>query len=302
LAIGNRRSAFGIQERAAIGARQEPCMDRIQAVREVMTLEEVAEYLQVSEKSVLRMAQSGKIPAAKVANQWRFMRSVVDDWLMAQMEIPSVRSAPARKEPPKLPSLTQLIPPSAMNLLVTPGPKEDILRQLVEPLRASRLLRQTRRFLESVQERERLVSTGIGHGIAIPHPRRPVPGLFKEPLVGLGVCREGTDFEALDHQRTYVFFLLCAPTEDVQLRLLARVIQFGRNAAALDSIKRAAATPGESGAAGAVTAILRSADEASGTSRPCVPRAEKRRSQNAGADLRNAGEMCKVLPRRGTAS
>ena len=64
-----------------------------QGMKEVMTLEEVAEYLQVSQKSILRMAQSGKIPAAKVASQWRFMRSVVDDWLMAQMEIPSVRSS-----------------------------------------------------------------------------------------------------------------------------------------------------------------------------------------------------------------
>jgi PTS system nitrogen regulatory IIA component len=229
-------------------------MDRIQAVREVMTLEEVAEYLQVSEKSVLRMAQSGKIPAAKVASQWRFMRSVVDDWLMAQMEIPSVRSAPARKEPPKLPPLTQLIPVAAMNLEVTPGTKEEVLKQLVEPLRAAKILRQPRRLLESVLERERLVSTAIGHGIAIPHPRRPIPGLFKEPLVGLGVCREGTDFEALDHQRTYVFFLLCAPSEDIQLRLLARVIQLGRHIAAVESIKKASSTA-------VVVEVLRSAEE-----------------------------------------
>ena len=229
-------------------------MDRIQAVREVMTLEEVAEYLQVSEKSVLRMAQSGKIPAAKVASQWRFMRSVVDDWLMAQMEIPSVRSAPARKEPPKLPPLTELMPVTAMNLEITPGTKEEVLKQLVEPLRQSKMLRQPRRLLESVLERERMVSTAIGHGIAIPHPRRPIAGLFKEPRVALAVCREGTDFEALDHQRTYVFFLLCAPTEDVQLRLLARVIQLGRHIAAIESIKKAASQA-------AVTEILRSSEE-----------------------------------------
>jgi excisionase family DNA binding protein len=235
-------------------AEDEIQMDRIQAVREVMTLEEVAEYLQVSEKSVLRMAQSGKIPAAKVASQWRFMRSVVDDWLMAQMEIPSVRSAPARKEPPKLPPLTKLMPVAAMNLEVTPGTKDEVLKQLVEPLRASKILRQPRRLLESVLERERMVSTAIGHGIAIPHPRRPIAGLFKEPLVGLAVCREGTDFEALDHQRTYVFFLLCAPTEDVQLRLLARVIQLGRHMAAIESIKKAVSPA-------VVVEVLRSAEE-----------------------------------------
>lgn len=228
-------------------------IDRIQAAKEVMTLEEVAEYLQVSEKSVLRMAQSGKIPAAKVASQWRFMRTVIDDWLMAQMEIPSVRSAPTRKEPPKLPPFIEIMPAALMNLEVVPGTKEQVLKQVVDPLRTSKLLRQPRRFLDGVLERERMVSTGIGHGIAIPHPRRPTPGMFKDPLVALAVCREGTNFEAMDHQRTYIFFLLCAPTEDVQLRLLARVIQIGRHLSAIDGIKRATTTA-------AVQEILKSAE------------------------------------------
>jgi len=229
-------------------------MYSVDAMKEVMTLEEVAEYLQVSQKSILRMAQAGKIPAAKVASQWRFMRSVVDDWLMAQMEIPSVRSSPGKRQLPRLPSLPDLMPQDLMNLEVTPDTKENVLRQLIEPLRRAKVLRHTRRFLDSVLERERMVSTAIGHGIAIPHPRRPLPGLFKEPAVALGVCREGTNFEALDHQRTYVFFLLCAPTEDIQLRLLARVIQVGRHLSAIESIKRVNGPE-------AVTEILRVADD-----------------------------------------
>ncbi len=229
-------------------------VDSVEAMKEVMTLEEVADYLQVSQKSILRMAQAGKIPAAKVASQWRFMRSVVDDWLMAQMEIPSVRSSPGKRQPSRLPSLPDLMPPALMNLEVTPDSKENVLRQLIEPLRRAKVLRQTRRFLEGVLERERIVSTAIGHGIAIPHARRPLPGLFKEPAVALGVCREGTDFEALDHQRTYVFFLLCAPNEDIQLRLLARVIQVGRHISVIQSIKKVNKSE-------AITGILRVADD-----------------------------------------
>ena len=212
------------------------------AVKEIMTLDEIADYLQVSQKSILRMAQTGKIPAAKVASQWRFMRSVVDDWLMAQMEIPSVRSAPSKRDMLELPPLPELIPASMMNLGIVPDTKKNVLKQIIEPLRKSRMLRQNRRFLEAVIERERLVSTAIGHGIAIPHPHRPIPGGFKGPAVALGLCREGTDFEALDHQRTYVFFLLCAPSDDIQLRLLARVIKFGRHMVALEHIKRATIT------------------------------------------------------------
>lgn len=228
-------------------------MDSFQAAREVMTLDEIAEYLQVSQKSILRMAQTGKIPAAKVASRWRFMRSVVDDWLMAQMEIPSVRSAASLKDQQKLAPLPELMPPHLMNLHVTPDTKENVLRQLIEPMRKSRFLRQNRRFLQGLLERERLVSTAIGHGIAIPHPHAVVVGAFKVPAVAVGVCREGTDFAALDHQRTYVFFLLCAPSDDAQLRLIAHVIQVGRQLATIEKIKRATRRT-------AVTEILRAAD------------------------------------------
>jgi len=209
-----------------------------QGLREVMTLEEVAEYLQVSQKSILRMAQTGKIPAAKVASQWRFMRSVVDDWLMAQMEIPSVRSAAAGRDQAQLPELPKLMPEAMMNLDLVPGSKEEILRNLIAPMKKNGILRQNRRFLESLVAREKIVSTAIGHGIAIPHPHRTLPGVFKEPRVALGICREGTDFKALDHQRTYVFFLLCAPSEDVQLRLLTLVTQVGRQMQTIENLKR----------------------------------------------------------------
>jgi len=229
-------------------------IEQLNAIKEVMTLDDVAEYLQVSQKSVLRMAQMGKIPAAKVASQWRFMRSVIDDWLMAQMEIPSVRSAAPKRGIPALPPLVELMPAKMMSLDIKPDTKRAFLRQLLEPMRKARVIRQTKRLLDSLMEREELVSTAIGHGIAIPHPRRPIQNLFKEPAVALGVCREGTDFEALDHQRTYIFFLLCAPADDMQLRLLSRVIQFGRHMVALEHLKKAT-TPA------AVAKVLRVAED-----------------------------------------
>ena len=49
----------------------------------LMTLEEVAAYLRLSKDTVYRMAQNGKIPAAKVGAQWRFQRQEVDEWLKA---------------------------------------------------------------------------------------------------------------------------------------------------------------------------------------------------------------------------
>lgn len=46
-----------------------------------LTLEQIAEYLQMSESSIYKMAQAGKIPAYKVGRQWRFKKEVIDRWV-----------------------------------------------------------------------------------------------------------------------------------------------------------------------------------------------------------------------------
>jgi len=48
----------------------------------VMTVDQVANYLQVSKRTVYNMAAAGELPAAKVGDQWRFYRPEVDRWLM----------------------------------------------------------------------------------------------------------------------------------------------------------------------------------------------------------------------------
>lgn len=54
----------------------------------LMTLEEVAAYLRLSKDTVYRMAQTGKIPASKVGNQWRFRREEVEAWLEQHKNLP----------------------------------------------------------------------------------------------------------------------------------------------------------------------------------------------------------------------
>ena len=48
---------------------------------EIMTVEEVADYLRVTEKTIYRLLKQGKIPSAKVGRQWRFQKSSIDEWL-----------------------------------------------------------------------------------------------------------------------------------------------------------------------------------------------------------------------------
>jgi len=51
---------------------------------EVMTIEELSEYLKVSKSSLYKLAQQGKLPGKKVGKHWRFHREAVDAWIKDQ--------------------------------------------------------------------------------------------------------------------------------------------------------------------------------------------------------------------------
>jgi excisionase family DNA binding protein len=49
--------------------------------REIMTVKQVAEYLQMDEHTIYKLARSGQIPSIKIAGQWRFKKDVIDNWI-----------------------------------------------------------------------------------------------------------------------------------------------------------------------------------------------------------------------------
>jgi len=207
---------------------------------EVMTLGEVAEYLHLAERTVLRMAQRGDIPAAKVASQWRFMRPLVREWLVGQMQSLPVPQPDGKTDlkAPLLP-LSEVFHSDLMTFDLKPGPKESILRQLLAPLLRTGFAKDTNQLLTSLLDRERMMTTAVGHGIAIPHPRRHLPGMFPEPAIALGICPAGTDFAAIDDQRVHVFFLLCATREEIHLQLMANLSWLTRREGLIGDLRAA---------------------------------------------------------------
>ena len=77
-------------------------------------------------------------------------------------------------------------------------------------------------------ERERLGSTGIGDGVAIPHGK--MNGVSR-PIISFGRSRQGLDFDSMDGQPAYLFFLLIAPEDSssVHLQVLAKIAKILKN-------------------------------------------------------------------------
>ena len=78
------------------------------------------------------------------------------------------------------------------------------------------------RLLQALEERERLNSTALGEGVAIPHGK--LAGV-KRVVAAFGRSQEGVDFQSLDGKPTHLFFLLVAPEDSAgaHLKALARI-------------------------------------------------------------------------------
>ena len=97
-----------------------------------MTLREVAEYLKLSEKTVSRMAQEGRIPAQKLARQWRFQRDLVNHGWPTPTASPSTSSSCRPKSTGLRQPLTvaNVITPARISLSLTAPDKNGVLREL----------------------------------------------------------------------------------------------------------------------------------------------------------------------------
>jgi len=112
---------------------------------------------------------------------------------------------------------------SQITIIPAGASKADALRLLIDAVEASGAVRDRAAFERAVNERESVMSTGIGGGIAIPHVRIPE---VEFPALGVGVAPHGVEFDTLDKKPVYVMVLFATPQgqDKVYLGLLAQVM------------------------------------------------------------------------------
>lgn len=100
--------------------------------------------------------------------------------------------------------------------------KEGVIRELVDLLAKAGDIKNKEELVKALLARESLGSTGIGQGIGIPHAKSPN---VKELVAAFGLSQRGVNFDSLDGEPVYIFFLLLAPEESAgpHLKALARI-------------------------------------------------------------------------------
>ena len=90
--------------------------------------------------------------------------------------------------------------------------KEDVIREMVASLRATGAIGASdeESVVAAILKREELGSTGIGNGVAVPHTKHPVVDQIR---AAVAISRGGVEFDSLDGEDVYIFFLVVSPSD-----------------------------------------------------------------------------------------
>ncbi|GBU28845.1 PTS system, IIA component [Treponema sp. R8-4-B8] len=168
---------------------------------DILTLEEVAKYLRVSERTIYDCAQKGEIPAGKIRAAWRFKKSEIDKWVNERLVSTSLN-----------PQITPVNAESILSphrvIFMNYSSKRDALLALAENLAAAPQVKNRQELSTEILKREELMSTAIGCGIAIPHVRL---SSITDLVVSVGVSRANiVDFQPLDDEPVRLVFMIAA--------------------------------------------------------------------------------------------
>ncbi|MDD5728848.1 MAG: PTS sugar transporter subunit IIA [Victivallales bacterium] len=187
------------------------------ALPAIMTIEEVAEYLRVSERTVYDWASKGEIPCGKIGTAWRFKSADVEAWVNKRLS-----AAPHHRNDPSGIFLDSVLAPENV-LIVEEATKSEILDMLIDLLSETPRVRSKKDLSKGIFHREQLLSTGIGMGIGIPHVRL---NSVKDIVVAVALVRQGVqDYESMDSEPVKLIFMIVARQDQhaEHLKLLSQI-------------------------------------------------------------------------------
>lgn len=168
---------------------------------DILTIEEVAKYLRVSERTVYDWAQKGEIPSGKIGTVWRFKKTEIEKWVNERLSSGS-KAAPGEKIEVK-----NILSPDRI-VFLNHSTKHDALLELAGNLSTAPQVKYSDELAVEILKREELMSTAIGRGIAIPHVRL---SSVTDLVMSVGISKvDIIDFQTIDETPVRLLFMIAA--------------------------------------------------------------------------------------------
>ncbi|HAO31020.1 MAG TPA: PTS fructose transporter subunit IIA [Treponema sp.] len=166
---------------------------------DILTIEEVAHYLRVSERTVYDWAQKGEIPSGKIGTVWRFKKSEIERWVNERLSSPRTQKIDIQ--------VKNILSPERV-VFMDYSTKHDALVKLSQVLATAPQVKNAEELESEILHREELMSTAIGRSIAIPHVRI---ASVTDLVMAVGISRTDiTDFQPIDDVPVRLLFMIAA--------------------------------------------------------------------------------------------
>jgi PTS system nitrogen regulatory IIA component len=142
------------------------------------------------------------------------------------------------------PLISVLLSDATVAVPLKASTRSSVLREMVTLAEQSWQVYDAAAILEAIRQREDIASTALDSGVAILHPRRPLPGALGEAVMAYGRTASGIAFGSARGALTDIFFLDCCRDDRTHLRVLARLSRLLLRPGFIDEL-RTAETPAE---------------------------------------------------------
>lgn len=192
----------------------------------LLTVRQIATYLSVNQRTVLKLVGEGTLPGVKIGNQWRFRKSTIDTWLDHQMIGKGhLAVEPRQPESPQshLLELASCFQAEHIVAELSAASKTGIIEELATLAYELALVRDKTWFMGALIERENVMPSAIGNGIAFLHTLHRNADQVVRPFVLLGRSTAGVDFDSFDGKSTHLFFVLGLKYDELHLPWLQKL-------------------------------------------------------------------------------
>jgi PTS system nitrogen regulatory IIA component len=204
-----------------------------------LTIREVAQCLNLPADTVQRWIRQGSIPLSSTGSYCTFKVSALEKWAaehnLCFTPMTKDRAVP-QPEMAGPESLFTVMQRSGIFYNIHGNNPESVLMEAINKIPGlTQSLKAT--IYSRLLEREALVSTGIGQGIAIPHPRSPLSGQLIQSQIVTCFLDAPIDYAAIDGKPVFMLFILLSPSTKIHLHLLSRIAYCLRDAAFVEFLK-----------------------------------------------------------------
>jgi excisionase family DNA binding protein len=194
-------------------------------------IDRLAAYLHMMPAAVLKLAERGKLPGRRVGGEWRFSNAEIHHWLEnriglsdeeALVHMEGALDRATKQNELEEVCIADLLRRDAMAVPLDARTRGSVIDGMTQLAAQTGLLWDPAKMADAVRAREDMHSTALDNGVALLHPRRPMPTILAEAVLALGVAPNGIPFGG-GGSLTNIFFLICSTSDHEHLRILARL-------------------------------------------------------------------------------